>query len=105
MFIKKRTRCSNTGAKIADHLLKGESAATRLKATLDGGALKPEPARLPAQLLHVTTSTWETGLWQKSQPTRKFFGAFFEDPCCITAGSVSIVKVISPVLLPLKCER
>ncbi len=39
-------------AKVTDHLSKGEFAASRTKATLDGEALGPEPARLPAQLLH-----------------------------------------------------
>jgi hypothetical protein len=52
MFIKKSSRCPSTGAKVTDHLSKGEFAASRTKATLDGEALAPEPARLPAQLLH-----------------------------------------------------
>jgi hypothetical protein len=50
--IKKSSRCSTTGAEVADHLPKGEFAAARTNATLDGGALTLEPARLPAQLLH-----------------------------------------------------
>jgi hypothetical protein len=51
IFIKKITRCSNTGAKVADHLSKGEFAAAREQAAIGGTVLSTEPARLPAQLL------------------------------------------------------
>jgi hypothetical protein len=51
IFIKKITRCSNTGARAADHLSKGEFAAARAEAAAGGAALFTEPARLPTQLL------------------------------------------------------
>jgi hypothetical protein len=51
IFIKKITRCSTTGAKVADHLSKGEFGAARAQAAAGGVAVETEPARLPMQLL------------------------------------------------------
>ncbi len=52
LFIRKITRCSNTGAKIADHLSKGRFAEARNAAAEAGAPLRTEPGRIPQQLLH-----------------------------------------------------
>jgi hypothetical protein len=52
LFIRKITRCSNTGAKIADHLSKGRFKEARSAAAEAGTPLRMEPGRIPQQLLH-----------------------------------------------------
>jgi hypothetical protein len=51
LFIRKITRCSNTGAKIADHLSKGRFKEARSAAAEAGTPLCMEPGRIPQQLL------------------------------------------------------
>jgi len=51
LFIQKITRCSNTGATVADHLSKGRWKIAKATAAAAGTALRLEPASFPRQLL------------------------------------------------------
>ncbi len=51
LFIKKITRCSNAGSRIADHLSKGKLQPARAEAVVAGIQMNGEPARLPRALL------------------------------------------------------
>jgi hypothetical protein len=50
LTIEKITRCSNTGAELADELSKGRFTAFKRKLPANW-AIKPEPARIPASIL------------------------------------------------------
>jgi hypothetical protein len=51
LFIRKITRCSNAGSRVADALSKGEFERARKEAAADGFPLGVEPGRVPKQLL------------------------------------------------------
>jgi hypothetical protein len=51
LFIKKITRCSTPGAKVADALSKGNFKQARDEAAASGVPLHTDPARVPVQLL------------------------------------------------------
>jgi hypothetical protein len=56
LYIKKITRCSNDGAKIADHLSKGRFQDARDVAADAGAPLSTEPGNIPQQLLRWLAS-------------------------------------------------
>jgi len=51
LYIRKITRCSNTGANVADHLSKGRWKLAKQEAAGAGQDLNLEPAAIPSQLL------------------------------------------------------
>jgi len=80
IFLQKITRCSNAGARIADHLSKGRLAPARSEALQAGFQMQNEPGRLPRALL----------LW-------------LQKPCCDHSLGHNIVREIAlrtPVPVP-----
>jgi len=51
LFIRKITRCSTTGASVADHLSKGHWKVAKAAAAAAGTPLRTEPASIPKQFL------------------------------------------------------
>jgi hypothetical protein len=51
LYIRKITRCSNSGARIADHLSKGKLAEARHEAAAAAIPMRQEPGKVPVNLL------------------------------------------------------